>query len=57
MSPAYEYKCSDCSITITIVRGIKDTEHKPICISCAKVMLRDYEPVAVAFKGKGWGKD
>jgi putative FmdB family regulatory protein len=57
LSPAYEYKCSDCSITITIVRGIKDTEHKPICISCAKVMLRDYEPVAVAFKGKGWGKD
>jgi putative FmdB family regulatory protein len=58
LSPAYDYKCQDCGVTITIVRGIADTEHKPICISCKKVMPRAYDRApAVSFKGKGWGKD
>jgi putative FmdB family regulatory protein len=58
MMPAYEYKCKDCGITITIVRGIKDEEHKPVCISCKAVMPRVYESApAVTFLGIGWGKD
>jgi hypothetical protein len=45
-------------MTLTIIRGIKDEEHKPFCIGCAKVMQRAYDTApAVTFKGKGWGKD
>ena len=58
MSPAYDYKCSDCGMTLTIIRGIADEEHKPICINCSKVMPRAYDSApAITFKGTGWGKD
>ena len=58
MSPAYDYKCSDCGMTLTIIRGIADEEHKPICINCKKLMPRAYDSApAITFKGTGWGKD
>jgi putative FmdB family regulatory protein len=58
LSPAYDYKCSDCGMTLTIIRGITDEEHKPICINCQKVMPRAYDSApAITFKGTGWGKD
>jgi hypothetical protein len=45
-------------MTLTIIRGIKDTEHKPVCVNCAKVMPRAYDTApALTFKGTGWGKD
>jgi hypothetical protein len=45
-------------MTLTIIRGIADEEHKPVCIGCAKVMPRAYDSApAITFKGKGWGKD
>jgi len=45
-------------MTLTIVRGIKEEEHKPICIGCKKVMPRAYDTApAVTFLGIGWGKD
>jgi putative FmdB family regulatory protein len=58
LTPTYDYKCEDCGMTLTIIRGIKDTEHRPVCVNCAKVMPRVYDkPPAVTFKGTGWGKD
>jgi putative FmdB family regulatory protein len=59
LSPAYDYKCQDCGMTLTIVRGIVETEHKPICINCKKVMPRTYDTApAIQFKGGGWaGKE
>jgi hypothetical protein len=45
-------------MTLTIIRGIADEEHKPICINCKQVMPRAYESApAITFKGEGWGKD
>jgi hypothetical protein len=42
-------------MTLTIIRGIKDEEHKPICIACKKIMPRAYDSApAVQFKGGGW---
>jgi predicted nucleic acid-binding Zn ribbon protein len=44
-------------MTLTIIRGIKDEEHKPICINCRKVMPRAYDSaLAIAFKGTGFYK-
>lgn len=55
--PAYDYQC-DCGMTLTIVRGMTDEENKPVCIGCAKVMKRSYDPPPIQFKGTGWaGKD
>jgi putative FmdB family regulatory protein len=55
--PAYDYQC-ECGMTLTIVRGMSDEEQKPICIGCAKVMKRSYDPPPIQFKGTGWaGKD
>ena len=55
--PAYDYKCQDCGMTLTIIRGIADEEHKPICINCRKLMPRAYDsPPAVTFNGTGFYK-
>jgi predicted nucleic acid-binding Zn ribbon protein len=44
-------------MTLTIIRGIADEEHKPICINCAKVMPRAYDSApSVTFKGNGFYK-
>lgn len=55
--PTYEYKCPDCSNTITITRSIEAEENKPICSSCAKEMVRIFDAPPIRFEGKGWGKD
>ena len=57
LMPTYEYKCSECPMTITITRTIEAEEHKPICANCAKLMLRIYDAPPIQFKGKGWGKN
>lgn len=58
MSPVYLYKCPKCGMTLTVTRGIKEQEHKPVCINDAQVMLRQYDSApAITFKGTGWGKD
>lgn len=55
--PSYEYKCPTCPMTITIVRGIREEEHKPVCIGCGAVMVRVFANPNLEFKGTGWGKD
>jgi putative FmdB family regulatory protein len=56
--PAYDYRCSTCDASTTVVRAISDTEARPICITCAKEMGRVYDSApAITFKGNGWGKD
>lgn len=52
--PSYEYTCATCPLTLTIMRGIKEEEHKPICANCAKVMTRQYETPKITLKGDGW---
>lgn len=44
-------------MTITIVRGIREEEHKPVCIGCGAVMVRVFANPNLEFKGTGWGKD
>jgi predicted nucleic acid-binding Zn ribbon protein len=43
---------------MTIIRGVKDEEHKPICGGCALLMKRNYDAPPIQFRGTGWaGKD
>ena len=53
--PAYEYKCSTCASTVTIIRSITEMEALPVCITCAIELTRVYDTPAVTFKGNGWG--
>ena len=55
--PTYDYKCSKCGMTMTVIRGIKEKERTPICVNDAIELTRQYEAPPVHLKGKGWGKD
>ncbi len=55
--PTYEYKCSKCGMTMSVIRTIKEKERKPICVNDAQELSRVYDPPPVHLKGKGWGKD
>jgi putative FmdB family regulatory protein len=55
--PTYEYKCSTCGMTMTVIRGIKEKERAPICVNDAKELTRVYDAPPVHLKGTGWGKD
>jgi putative FmdB family regulatory protein len=53
----YEYKCSKCGMTMSVIRAIKEKERKPICVNDAQELSRVYDAPPVHLKGKGWGKD
>lgn len=55
--PTYLYQCKDCEQRVSVSRAITDQEVPPVCIECAKPMLKQYGLNAVTFKGSGWGKD
>lgn len=55
--PTYLYECKDCQQRVSVTRNITDPEQPPVCIECAKTMLKQYGLTGVSFKGNGWGKD
>lgn len=56
--PTYNYKCQTCSLTMSIIRRMKEEEMMPVCVNCAKNMVRDYKAPPITFKGSGWaGKE
>lgn len=55
--PTYLYECRDCEQRVSVSRAITDPEIPPICIECAKPMLKQYGLTGITFKGTGWGKD
>ena len=52
--PAYDYNCSECKATATIVNSITKTAVAPTCPDCEIVMVRDFNVGAVTFKGSGF---
>lgn len=53
--PSYNYKCQQCELKMTVIRGIKEAERTPICVNCVKDLVRVFDSVpSVAFKGTGW---
>ena len=54
MSPSYDYKCSACKDTATVVKGIQEKEIIPICFKCRQDMTRQFYIGAVTFKGPGY---
>lgn len=54
--PVYEFECVYCQITFEVKLGISD-DHKIGCLICGKTAEKTYKPIAVHFKGTGWGKD
>ncbi len=55
--PTYLYECKDCEQRVSVSRAITDQEIPPVCIECAKPMLKQFGLTGVTFKGSGWGKD
>lgn len=55
--PTYLYECKTCEQKVSVSRAITDQEIPPICIECAKPMLKQYGLTGINFKGTGWGKD
>lgn len=55
--PTYLYECKTCEQRVSVNRGINDPEIPPVCIQCAKTMLKQYGLSGLTFKGTGWGKD
>jgi putative FmdB family regulatory protein len=55
--PTYLYECKDCEQRVSVSRAMTDQEVPPICIECAKPMLKQFGLTGVTFKGSGWGKD
>ncbi len=55
--PTYDYKCNTCDLKMSVIRGIQEPERTPLCVNCAKDLVRVYDPPAVTFMGIGWGKD
>jgi putative FmdB family regulatory protein len=55
--PTYLYECKTCEQRVSINRAITEQEIPPVCIECAKPMLKQYGLTGVTFKGTGWGKD
>jgi putative FmdB family regulatory protein len=52
--PNYDYKCQECSLTLTITRGIAEEEKKPPCPNCTKVMIRVFKAPPVSFNSPGF---
>jgi putative FmdB family regulatory protein len=52
--PKYEYKCKNCGLSKTIVRGISDKETVPLCQPCDIPLNRVYSPIGVTFNGGGF---
>ena len=65
--PVYVYQCPDCGSQKEVVRGIKEPEEPPECLTgelvddptdCKKrKMERVITPASFILKGSGWAKD
>lgn len=55
--PVYLYECKTCEQKASVSRGITEQEIPPVCIECAKPMVKQFGLTGVTFKGTGWGKD
>jgi putative FmdB family regulatory protein len=55
--PTYDYKCKTCDLKMSVIRKIDEAERTPLCINCAKDLVRVYDSPSVTFMGIGWGKD
>jgi len=54
--PTYQYKCSSCEETKSVIYGI--TEEAPsVPCACGAEMKKVFSSPPVTFKGGGWGKD
>ena len=52
--PTYDYKCSTCDTSATLITGIHEKLYIPICTKCQAEMKRDFGSPAIKFKGKGF---
>jgi len=52
--PTYDYKCSTCETSATLITGINEKLYIPVCTKCQAEMKRDFGSPAIKFKGKGF---
>ena len=53
--PIYEYKCSECSEKVTLVKaGDERDKNLPACKTCGSDIKRVYSSIGIAFKGSGF---
>jgi putative FmdB family regulatory protein len=52
--PTYDYKCSTCETSATLITGIHEKLSIPICSHCKAEMVRDYGSPSVKFTGSGF---
>ena len=52
--PTYDYKCRDCTFTVSVATSITEELKTPICVKCKAELVRDYGLQAVTFKGQGF---
>jgi putative FmdB family regulatory protein len=52
--PSYEYKCKQCTATVTVSRGINDVEKLPFCGACNIDMSKVYSTASPIFRGSGF---
>lgn len=51
----YEYKCASCNESITITRGISESDPGYECESCKLPLTRIYSnSIGITFKGSGF---
>ena len=51
--PAYEYKCKECSQTVSVNHSMSEVK-TPKCLGCGINMTRVYDFMKVSFKGPGF---
>jgi len=52
--PTYLFYCKTCEQKVTVARSITSQDTPPICIECAKPMLKEYGLTGITFKGSGF---
>ncbi len=52
--PTYDFTCSMCEDTITIVQAIDKKLTIPMCAKCGYKTVRSFGVSAIKFKGNGW---
>ena len=54
--PAYDYKCSECNLDFTKVRGMSEYDPGYNCETCNVPLTRVYSSIGVTFNGSGFYK-
>lgn len=50
----YDYKCEECTTTITVSRGMTEDDPGYTCETCNSALTRVYSNIGVSFKGSGF---